>query len=275
MRVAIQGESGSFHHSAVKEWYGTVDTIIPSDTFVGVFMALNHRDADTAIIAVENSLYGSINEVYDLIESHHYPIVGEIYLRIQQQLITLPGATSKMVKRIYSHPVALAQCGYYLDENFPNAERIEYHDTAASVSFIKELGDPTNAAIASEAAAVYHELPILAKDIENNKENFTRFVILKPNAGPVEGADMSSLLIETNHTPGALAMALTIFADASINLTRLQSRPIVGRPWKYRFYMEVGVTGTHLHSLLETLRIHGTSSIILGEYRANPFIAAN
>lgn len=264
MRVAIQGEAGSFHHEAAKKWFGQDVEIIPAETFKEVFVTLEQGEAETAIVAVENSLYGSINDVLDLLEENRIPIVGEIFLRIEQQLIALPGAQLADIERVYSHPVALAQCEEFLDKHLPNAERIEYHDTAASVEFIKELGDPGTAAIAGHGAAELHGLPILTKNIEDDKANFTRFLVLDPAGNTAKTINKISLILTTNHTPGALAAALAAFADTNANLTKLQSRPIVGKPWKYKFYIDVEISGEQFAVVKKTIEKDGAQITVLG-----------
>jgi prephenate dehydratase len=267
MRIAIQGEAGSFHHQAARLWNPT-STIIPADSF-GATFALLKGEADIAVVAVENSLFGSINETLDLIESHRWPVVGEILLHIHQQLIALPGANPHLIRKIYSHPVALAQCEQYLDTHFPNAERIEHHDTAGSVRLVKEQNDPTIAAIAGQAAAALYHLPIIAHDIEDNPANVTRFLVIDPTGTPPVDADKASLAIITDHTPGALARVLTTLADAGINLTKLQSRPIIGEPWQYRFYADIEAKAPHLQAALKSLMPIATITL-LGHYKKSP-----
>lgn len=268
MQVAIQGQLGSFHHQVATQWLGDNVEILAAETFDDVFGMLNRFETTKAIVAIENSLYGSINEVYDLIESHRYPIVGEVYLRIEQQLISLPDAKPVDITHIYSHPVALAQCEHYLDTYFPHAERIEYHDTAASVEFIKNKGDKSMAAIAGRVAADLYDLPILAENIEDNKANYTRFLILDAKPSAATDADKTSLVIQTDHKPGALAGVLATFANANVNLTKLQSRPIIGKVWQYRFYIDVEASGEKLHSLIREIEKNGTAVTILGEYKS-------
>jgi prephenate dehydratase len=266
MHIAIQGEIGSFHHQATLLWSGAVIDILPAATFSDVFQAIEHGQVNTAIVAIENSLYGSINEVLDLIEAYRFPIVGELYLRIRQQLVILPGATKNTIQTIYSHPVALAQCEQYLDRHFPNARRIEYHDTAGAVRLIKEKNDPSIAAIAGVTAAELYDLPILAHDIEDNKQNYTRFLVLKQGGVATKNANKASLSVVTSHSPGALAHVLSLFANAGANLTKLQSRPIIGDAWQYRFYIDVEVAGTPLRKLLSNIARTGATVTILGEY---------
>lgn len=268
VQVAIQGQSGSFHHQVATQWFGKDVQILPAETFDEVFGMLNRHETTKAIVAIENSLYGSINEVYDLIESHRYPIVGEVYLRIEQQLIALPNAKPEDITHIYSHPVALAQCEHYLDTHFPNAERIEHHDTAASVEFIKNKNDVSMAAIAGQVAASLYGLPILAKNIEDNKANYTRFLILDASPSALTDTNKASLVVQTDHTPGALAGVLMTFANAGVNLSKLQSRPIIGKVWQYRFYIDVETSGKKLYSLMRAIEQNGTSVTLLGEYRS-------
>lgn len=269
MRVAIQGEDGSFHHQAANIWFADSPiTTIPKETFSQTVGALATREADCAVIAVENTIYGSISEVLDLVEANPYPIVGELFLHIQQQFISLPGASDKDIRRIYSHPVALIQCEQYLDDHFPNAERIEYHDTAASVRHIKEQSDIQSAAIAGQAAAELYQLPILHPDIQDNNENYTRFLVLDPNGSRVREANKSSLILTTDHTAGSLAHALTLFANAGVNLTKLQSRPIIGNPWRYKFYIDVETAGSPLYELIAEIEKTGSTIKVLGEYTA-------
>lgn len=267
MRIAIQGEQASFHHTAAKQWFGDDIIIVPCDTFAEVFGALNRHEADAGIAAIENTLTGGINPVYDLIEAHGYPITGEVHLPIHQQLIGAPGAK---ITHIYSHPVALAQCEAFLDSNYPDAKRIEHHDTAGAVEFIKKSGETGFAAIAGSDAAVLHDMPIIAKDIEDNPANFTRFLIMEPGGTPPKDADRTSLVLTTHHTPGALAKVLTVLADNNINLSKLQSRPIVGKPWNYRFYLVLDIAGEQLHKTLHDIEPLTSSITILGEYRHNP-----
>ena len=267
MRVAIQGEAGSFHHQAAILWFNKNDpTIIAKETFTQTIATLRDDEADQAIIAVENTLYGSINEVLDLIETNPYPIVGEIFLHIQQQLISLPDIRAKDIKRIYSHPVALAQCEQYLDKHFPDAERIEHHDTAASVRFIKEQNDPQAAAIAGIEAAKLYQLPILRQNIQDNQENYTRFLVLDPQGALPAKPNKSSLVLITDHTAGSLSYALTVFAEANVNLAKLQSRPIVGNPWRYKFYIDVETAGKKLYDLISKIEANNATVKILGEY---------
>ncbi|HVI60539.1 MAG TPA: prephenate dehydratase domain-containing protein, partial [Candidatus Saccharimonadales bacterium] len=226
MRVAIQGEAGSFHHLAGRHWYGEDFEIVACPTFPAVFKALRTGKADQAVVAIENSLYGSINSVYDLISKHGHPIVGELSERIHQHMIGLPGTKAKAVKAVVSHPVALEQCSDFLDRFLPKATRTEYYDTAAAAQLVKTRGDQRYVAIASGLAAELAGLPVLLRNIENDPHNYTRFVVVAPDGRVPAGANKASLVLQTSHKPGALYAALGVFAAAGINLTKLQSRPI-------------------------------------------------
>lgn len=240
MTIAIQGQQASFHDSAAKQLYGSESGRVYAETFQDVFVALADGRAERGMCAIENSLYGSINEVYDLLLKNHCQIVGEVYLHIEQCLIGLPGARLEDITKVYSHPVALAQCEAYLDATLHQAEREEFHDTAGSVALVKQLADQTVTAIASREAAELHGLTVLAASIETNKQNFTRFIALaKEPATPPAASTKTSLILETDHQPGALYAALGAFAKRGINLSKLQSRPIIGKAWQYMFYVDV------------------------------------
>jgi prephenate dehydratase len=269
MRVVLQGEVGSFHHLAALHWFGPEAEYIPADSFRTVFQLLADGHADQAVVAIENSLFGSINEVYDLLHHYQFPIIGELSERIHQQLITNPNLKLTDITAVVSHPVALAQCSDYLDAQLPAAERIEYHDTAAAVQYIQQPGHGQFAAIASQVAADQAGLPILAKNIENDNQNFTRFLVIAPGATPPDGANKASLVMQTSHRAGALHAALGIFADAGINLTKLQSRPIIGQVWQYQFYIDVEATGQPLQAVIIALEAQDCKVEVLGQYPAS------
>jgi prephenate dehydratase len=247
------------------------------DTFSEVFNRLTSEGIDGCMCAIENSLYGSIHDVYDLMLRHHFWISGEIYLPIHHQLIGLPGAKLSDIKEIHSQAPALGQCEQYLDKHFPDARRIEQHDTAASVAMVKEWSDPTKAAIASSLAADIHGLHILSKNIEDHKENYTRFVALQahqPETLP-PNVNKTSLALTTAHHSGALYHALGAFSKENINLSKLESRHIAGERWKYMFYIDVeaGVHEQRFQRSLATLAMQGCTVRVLGSYRRASFDA--
>lgn len=267
MRIAIQGQAGSFHEQAAKQWYGSDITIVPCMTFGDVFQTYARSKADAVVVAVENTIYGTINETYRHIESCGAPIVGEVTLTIQQTLIANPGTKLKDITTVYSHPVALSQCQHFLQERLPHATQIEYFDTAGAVEFIKQHGSPRLAAIAGETAAQLHNMPILKRHIQDSQDNITRFLVLDPTA-TVTDADGATLVVTTAHRPGSLLEILRIFANQSINLASLQSQPIVGQPWNYKFFMTVDAAGQPLYHAINKIRSTGHKITLLGEYLA-------
>jgi len=266
--ISIQGEAASFHAIAAGRYFGSELELLGQETFLGTFDALREGKADYAVAALENSLFGSINEVYDLLQRHKFWICGEVYLRIEQCLIGLPDARIDMIREVHSHPVALAQCEQYLDTMLKQAERFEHHDTAGSVADIKRWADPAKAAIAGSAAAKLHGMKILAREIETNKQNYTRFVVLSREILPNESANKTSLILSTDHQPGALYNALGTFANRGLNLSKLQSRPIVGKAWHYVFYVDVnaGTQSKKLKDAIAELQQQNCTVSILGSY---------
>lgn len=270
MRIAIQGERASFHDIAARKFFGTEVELVACDSFAACFEALSNDEAEYAVVAIENSLYGSINQVYDLLLEQHFWICGEVYLRIEQCLIGLPGTLLKDIREVHSHPVALAQCEAFLDKELPQAERFEAHDTASSVADVKRWQDRGKAAIAGEQAAALHGLSILASGIETNKQNYTRFVVLSKQKEIAKAADKTSLIIVTDHRPGALYHALGVFAQRDVNLTKLHSRPIIGQAWHYMFYIDIGIAAnSNLFAKVEKeLTSQGCQVTVLGSYSA-------
>lgn len=268
MRIAIQGEPGSYHHIAAMHFFGNDIAVQGCTTFAEVFDVLADKRADKAIVAIENSTAGSVHPVYDLLLSHPFVITGEVYEPIHHCLIGLPDTDKSKITKVYSHAMALPQCTDYLDTVLPQAERIEYTDTAASVALVKQLHNPQLVAIASSLAAELHGLPVLQADVENHQNNATRFLVLNPESQQVTDANKSSLVLETPNKPGALWHALGIFAAADANLTKLESRPIPHEPWHYQFLIDVEVAGKKLHGTVQKLESAGCHVRILGEYRA-------
>ena len=266
MRIAIQGQAGSFHEQAAKQWYGPDATIVPCVTFGDVFQTYARGQADAIVVAVENTIYGTINETYRHIESCSAPIVGEVTLTIQQTLITSPGTKLEDITSVYSHPVALSQCHQFLQEHLPQAAQIEYFDTAGAVEFIKQQGSSRLAAIAGETAAQLYNMPILKRHIQDGQDNITRFLVLDQTM-TVADANRATLVVTTAHQPGSLLEILRTFANQSINLASLQSQPIVGQPWNYKFFMTVDAAGPSLQRAINKITATGHKVTLLGEYR--------
>lgn len=269
MRIAIQGEQGSFHAEAASRLFGNDAELVPCDSFHGVFEALRNHAADAGVVAVENSLYGSLHETYDLIVRHHTPITAELSLEIHQQLIAFAEAQPEDIVEIYSHPAALDQCRNYLETHFPQAELVEYFDTAAAVAYIKENDYRTAAAIASSSAARLHSMTVLAANIEDEAENITRFVALKLEPEQVTDANKASLILVTSHQPGALYDALGVFKAHGANLTKLESRPVRGEAFKYQFIVDAETDETTLARITDELYAQHCSVTLLGHYRAS------
>lgn len=267
MIIAIQGQTGSFHEQVAAQWYGPSADILPCTTFSDVFAAYASGEADAIVTAVENTIFGSINEVYQHIEACDAPIIGEVKLAIEQMLIGNPGARLSDITEVYSHPVALAQCKEYLAKHLPNAVLIEYFDTAGAVELVKSECKLHMAAIAGEQAAALYGLPIIARSIQNHTDNITRFLILESTDTSPQ-ATRSSLVITTSHKPGALVEVLSVFADAGVNLVTLQSQPIAGEPWNYKFFIVVDCAGDTLYTLVENIEKSNHQVTLLGEYEA-------
>lgn len=267
--VAVQGYAGSFHDQAANLLFDRSINLLPCASFEKVFQAVAGGRADFAVCAIENSLYGAINEVYDLLLRYRFWISGELYLKVEQCLIGSASALNE-ISEVYSHPVALAQCSNFLDTSLAEADRHEHEDTAGAVADIKQWGDPRKAAIAGAHAAQLYGLNILVQGIENDKHNYTRFVVLSAHPQVAAEATKTSLLIDTRHTPGALYQALGAFAEHAINLSMLTSRPIAGDPGHYRFYADVTVGASSSAFLSASNKIKAAGGIVnvLGSYPA-------
>ncbi len=268
-KIAIQGQEASYHHQAAQKFFGGDIEIVACQTFKDVFATLENGSSDKAIIAIENSLFGSINPVYDLLLRSKFKVVGEVYLRIEHCLIGLPNSKIEDLREVHSQAEALAQCEEFLDTKLTHVDRFEHHDTAGSVRDVKKWNDPTKAAIASERAAELYGLKVLAKNIETNHQNFTRFLVLSTDSPKVDQADKASLIMSTADSPGALYHALGVFAKADMNLSKLQSRPVVGKAWHYIFYVDVSFKDPkQLDKALADLAEQGCKTTCLGTYKS-------
>jgi prephenate dehydratase len=238
MKVAIQGEPGSFSHEAAEKMLPRA-TILPCALSSDVFRALLEGQVEAAVIPIENSLAGPVTEHYDLLLQFPVAIEREGLLRIRHNLIAVPGATLSQVERVYSHPVALAQCRSFFAQH-SHLQAAPFYDTAGSVKHLMELQDPKIAAIASTRAAEYYDAQVLAQGIEDNQENYTRFYVVrrKEDVQLSEDADKVSLAFTVENRPGTLVSALQIFARHGTNLTKIESRPVQGKPWEYVFYAD-------------------------------------
>ncbi len=241
MRVGIQGEPGSFSHGAALQLCAD-SLVIPYSLSAEVFAALSDHQIDAAVIPIENSLAGSVSEHFDLLLAHDVRVEQETLLRIHHNLIALSGTTVAEIDRVFSHPVALAQCRQFLAAH-PRMEAFAFYDTAGSVKQLVELRDRHAAAIASEAAAGYYGANILQSNIEDNNENFTRFFLVRrtEDTRPRTDTNKISLAFSVENRPGSLAAALADLSAVGTNLTKIESRPVHGKPWEYIFYVDCQV----------------------------------
>jgi prephenate dehydratase len=236
--VAIQGERGSFSHAAALGVFGEDAQILPRSSFDALFAAVVAGEADRGLLPIENSLAGSIHENYDRLEASSLHIVGEAQLRIRQCLIARPGASLASIRRVASHPVALAQCRRFFAER-PQIEPIQAYDTAGSVQDLLRDGAASQGAIAGALAARLYGGQILLEGIEDDPQNFTRFLILAREPGALTDANKTSVVFTLKNAPGVLHRALGTFATRGVDLSKIESRPLRGRPWEYAFYVDV------------------------------------
>lgn len=245
LRVAYQGERGAFSEAAAHRLLGSNIDGVPLPTFEALFEAIESGSADCCIAPIENSLFGSIHRNYDLLMESGLRIIAETHLRIVHNLIAAPGTQRSDVRRVYSHPVALGQCMRFFGAH-PELEAIPLHDTAGSVRLVLERGRRDEAAIASETAAGLYGGTILERGLEDHAQNFTRFFLLAGETSATTIATIeetrrwkTSLILRVANKPGALFRALGVFALQEIDLSKIESRPIEGRPWEYAFYLDL------------------------------------
>ena len=269
-RVASQGELGAFSQVAASQLAPGCRPA-PLATFEQVFEAVANGKYESAVIPIENTLHGSVHENYDHLLKYGLPIQGETFVRIMHNLIAAPGVKRSDIRRVYSHPVALNQCLRFFGAN-PNFERTPFYDTAGSVKMLMDKGLRDAGAIASAAAAEIYGARILEKSIEDDRENFTRFFLLKrakknKSAPPIQTVRYkTSVVFTVRNIPGALFRALSAFALRDLNLTKIESRPLRGKPWDYLFYVDfIGHTSDqvtinalgHLAELADMWRVLG------------------
>ncbi|PZR24998.1 MAG: chorismate mutase [Citrobacter freundii] len=239
-KVSIQGYEGSFHQVAARTFFGKQVEVIPCATFREVIrIAGNKKESDGAVMAIENSIAGSILPNYNLLQKSNLKIVGEVYLQIKQNLLVNPGVKLEDIREVHSHTMALQQCYEFLDKY--KWKLVETEDTALSAKHIHQHKSKHIAAIASKLAAELFDLEMIAPGIQTMKDNYTRFLVLQPEdvATTVEGADKASVNFHTDHSKGSLAKVLTRIAEGGINLSKLQSFPIPGSDFKYSFHADM------------------------------------
>lgn len=267
-RIAVQGIAGSFHEDAAIKFFDEEIQVVECKSFTSVCELIDSDEVDYAVMAIENSIAGSLLKNYQLIRDYHLRIIGELYLHIQMNLMVIPGVKPKDIKDIYSHPIALQQSMEYIEKYYSKAELHEGMDTAASARHIAMDKRMDAAAIGNLRSAELYGLEILETGIETNKKNYTRFLILSKHGNPTKGTDKASICFEVGHFYGALARVLNTFAENEINLTKIQSVPKVGKPNEYTFHVDIEWAKPEnydraIHQVLKS----ATSLSILGEYK--------
>jgi prephenate dehydratase len=275
MNVAFQGELGAFSQQAILQFLGAKARPVPHVRFDQVFAALKKGSVDAAAIPIENTLHGSIYDNYDLLLKYDFAITAETNVRVVHNLIAPPGMTFAQVRKVYSHPVAINQCLDFFARH-KRIERESFYDTAGSVKMVMETRPPGGAAIASELAAKIYKARILKRGIEDDRQNYTRFFLLEPSGSKPRGNRSgrspwkTSLVFSTKNIPGALFRSLSALALRDLNLVKIESRPLRGKPWEYLFYLDllgrsddeaVKNALAHLGEVADFLRV-------LGSYRA-------
>jgi len=271
--IAFQGARGAFSEEAARKLVGPKSLVLPCDRFEDVFRSLKSGKVSGAVVPIENTLAGSVHENYDHLVNFELPIVAETSVRIIHNLIVRKGTRFSQIKRVFSHPVALNQCLDFFAKN-PQMERIPFYDTAGSVKMIVEEELSDAAGIASSVAAEIYGARILRRSIESDRQNFTRFFLLRTEqyarrhiiSATAHNAWKTSLVFSTRNVPGALFRALSAFALRDLSLTKIESRPLRGKPYEYLFYVDfLGRVDTpnaqnalnHLRELADFLRVLG------------------
>ncbi|MDX2044922.1 MAG: prephenate dehydratase [Acidobacteriota bacterium] len=273
-RIAFQGELGAFSNQAAHKLLGNEIAVVPCETFEEMFAMVEHGQSDFCLAPIENSLFGSVYQNYDLLLKHNLRIVGETSLRIVHNLIGPPEIKLENVRRVYSHPVALGQCQQFFASR-PQMQQVVAYDTAGSVKMLMQSREPGAAAIAGATAAEVYSAEILIAGIEDDQQNFTRFFLLAREdhaTEPPPDADKTSIVLSLENKPGSLFRAMAALALRDIDLTKIESRPLIGRPWEYSFYLDfIGNTSEpKVQNALAHLAEFATSIKILGCYRRAP-----
>ncbi|MCW3997840.1 MAG: prephenate dehydratase [Candidatus Bathyarchaeota archaeon] len=266
MKIAFQGERGAYSEDAIYAFFGEKVEVEPCKDLTEVFESVTKQETEFGVVPIENSLEGSVNQTYDLFLTHGLKVKGEIVIRISHCLIANPGTKIESIKTVYSHPQALAQSHRFLEKC--KFKLIPTYDTAGSVKMLKEKTLKNAAAIASSKAAELYGMSILAREIEDNHTNHTRFFVISKEDSPKTGNDKTSIIFAASHTPGSLYSALGEFAKREINLTKIESRPTKQKPWEYNFYLdfEGHRTEARCKEVLEVLRKNSAFLKLLGSY---------
>jgi len=266
MKATYQGEIGAYGEMAIYKFFGTKITPVPCKSFRDVFESVKNSEVLHGVVPIENSIEGSVNQNYDHFIAYDLKVCGEIAVKLSHVLITNTQTKFEEIKIVYSHPQAIGQCRNYLEKH--NWETISAYDTAGSVKIIKEKQFLDAAAIASEKAADFYNMKIVARDIADNSSNYTRFLVLSHEDTAPTGDDKTSVIFSAKHAPGSLYNALGEFATRNINLTRIESRPTKTTAWQYNFYLdfEGHRTEKRCAEALQALEKYATFVKILGSY---------
>lgn len=266
--VAYQGEPGAFSEQAARAFFGKRVTTRPVATFKEVFRFVERATSHLGIIPIENSLFGSVHENYDLLLRHRLFIVGEVKLRIEHHLMALPGISLRSIRYVYSHPQALGQCERFL-RTLSGVSIVAEYDTAGSAKIIRDRHRTDAAAVASAQAANVYGLRVLKKNIESYHQNYTRFLVISRRQSQPSAKAKTSLVFSVKNIPGALQRALSVFSDEAIDLLKIESRPLIGKPWEYLFYADVKGSQDEkkLRKALNRLREFCMLVTVFGSYR--------
>lgn len=267
VHISFQGEYGAFSEQAALAFFGNSCRPLPRENFRDVFEDVKRKRSVAGIVPIENSLFGSVHQNFDLLQEYPLHIIGEVKLRIRMNLLALRTTSLKNIRDVYSHPQALGQSDQFL-RTLNNVQLHQYYDTAGAAKMIAQRQLTTAAAIASIQAAAHYNLKVLKKGIETDHRNFTRFIVLSRKPVLPAGHAKTSLIFATRHIPGSLVTCLSLFADRNVNLLKIESRPYIGKPWEYLFFVDVDADPRNpdLASALKELKSLTSYLKILGSY---------
>jgi prephenate dehydratase len=273
LRIAFQGEYGAFSEQAAIAYFGKNSVPVPKENFKDVFEAVAAKQIPFGIIPIENSVFGSVHQNFDLLQEFSLHIVGELKLRIKMNLMALPKTSLNDIREVYSHPQGLGQSDKFL-RTLKNVTLHPFYDTAGAAKMISDELRVGAAAIASEQAANHYKLKILKKSIETDHRNFTRFLVLSPKTIQPKHKAKTSLIFATKHIPGSLVNCLSAFAQRDINLLKIESRPFVGKPWEYLFFVDIEANQTNKNCIaaVRELKEHTSYLKILGSYEVGKVV---
>jgi len=272
MKIAIQGIKGAFHEVAARKYFGDDITVRECLTFDELCACLQKGEVDKAVMAIENTIAGSLLPNYALIREFKFKVVGEVYLNIKMNLLGIKGADVQSLTKVESHPIALQQCKPFLYGISQDIKLRESNDTAESAKNIATLNDPKQAAVASIRCAEIYGLEVLEKGIETNKQNFTRFLILDKKVADQKDNNKASISFQLGHHVGALSKVLNLFEQHGVNLTKIQSVPVLGKPYEYHFHVDLewDEYSAYAEAINKILKYTAGFSL-LGEYKKGQF----